>query len=325
MPGFQKILLVGATGTFGGLVAVALSKRRQLLSRLAVYHNTARKTDEAKKLKIAKFEALGIEIVSANGYASPEPFGGFDCVMIFSGNYGLQEQPQIIDSAIAAGVRHFYPSEYGADLLAGDNWNQRYYRYKALTRNHLEMKGKEYADLGWTYFLVGRLTEWAVISHFGIDNKHSTARIYGTESGRQSLIGVQDAIAYLVETLNDSKSEHTAESDQTDSKRRTYRISGSSPSYQEIFVAMERITGRKYAVTYLDVESALIEESDAKARGDIDGELAASHKLVQGRQGTLLPEPWDNARFPSLHTESFEDSLRAAFNSPIWRKAYGLD
>ena len=107
--------------------------------------------------------------------------------------------------------------------------------------------------------------------------------------------------------------------------RRTYRISGSSPTYKDIFNALEVITGRKYDVTYLDVESAAIEEADAKARGDVDQELAASHKLVQGRQGTLVPLPWDNSRFPSLHPKAVEECLRNAFKSPAWRSAFGVE
>ncbi|KAL7911440.1 NmrA-like family protein [Trichoderma gamsii] len=317
------ILLVGATGTWGGFVTQALAAQSHIFTRIAVYHNTARPTDEAKQAKLEKFRKSGLEIVVGSGYENPEPFHGFDCVMIFAGNHGLHEQPQIIDSAIAGGVRHFYPSEYGADLLVGDNWNQRYYKYKVMTRQHLQKRAAEYPDLGWTYFVVGRLTEWAIISHFGIDNYNAKASIYGTEAGKQSLIGVDDAVAYLLETLKEPIAE--IQNGQLLGKKRTYRISGSSPTYKEIFETLERVTGRRYNVTYLEVESASIEEADAKRREDIEQELAASHKLVQGRQGTLVPYPWDNSRFPSIQPRSVEECLRAAFQNRNWRVAYGLN
>jgi hypothetical protein len=112
--------------------------------------------------------------------------------VIALGNNALNLQPKIIDAAISAGVRHFYLSEFGADLLAGDNWNQRYYKYKALTRKHLEEKGKYVEGLGWTYILVGRMTEWATTSSFGCDNKNRKAEDFGTENGRQSLMATNE-------------------------------------------------------------------------------------------------------------------------------------
>jgi hypothetical protein len=78
-------------------------------------------------------------------------------------------------------------------------------------------------------------------------------------------------------------------------------------------------------VTYLDVESAKQEEAEAIREGNVDKELAASHKLIQGREGTLLPQPWDNDRFPWVTPKSLEETLRAAFESNHYRKLYGLE
>jgi len=315
---FKSVLLVGATGGLGQYVAQELLNNRESFSRVGFYHNTARPTDESKAALLKTLQDGGIEIIAADGYANPNPYKGFECVMIFLGNHGLHLQPTIIDAAIEAGVRHFYPSEYGADVTAGQNWTQRYYKYKVITREHLEQRGKEVPDLGWTLFLLGRLTEWAAIRHFGFDNKNASARIYGTSSGRQSLINVEDTAQYLVATLQD------AFASGENAHRRTYRISGSTVTYGEIFDILQRVTGRKYEVTYLHVEDALVEEAEAKARGDIDAELAASHKLIQGREGTLLPQPWNNDRFPHLHPKGVEESLRSAFGAEKFRKFLGL-
>jgi len=111
----------------------------------------------------------------------------------------------------------------------------------------------------------------------------------------------------------------------TDARRRAYRFSESSPTYATLFKTLEILTGREYHVEYLDVETAQLEEQAAKQSGDVDEELSASHKLIQGRQGTLLPLPWDNERFPSITPSSLQDSLTAPFASPQLRKAYGLE
>ncbi|KIW30498.1 uncharacterized protein PV07_06240 [Cladophialophora immunda] len=318
---FKSILLVGAigVGSFGDYVAHELIKDPTHFTRIAFFNNISRPTDEAKKARIQELKAQGFEIIDAADYASPKAYEGFDCVLSFLGNHGLYLQPAIIDAAIEAGVRHFYPSEYGADITEGQNWTQRYYKYKVQTREHLDAKAQEIPDLGWTYYLLGRLTEWSVISHFGFDNKNAKAKIYGTSSGRQSLISAQDSARYLVETLKEPLSP------QAKGRRRTYRISGSDPTYAEIFEILERVTGRKYDVTYLDVESAKQEEAQAKVSGDIDAELAASHKLIQGREGTLLPRPWDNDRFPQIHPKNVEETLREAFASERAKLVYGLE
>lgn len=315
----RAILLVGATSEygFGQFVIREMIKWRHSFSRIGVYLDLSR-DNVAKTPIIDRLRQAGIEIVSGKGFESPEPFMGFDCIMSFLGNHGLRLQPLLIDSAIAAGVRHIYPSEFGADILVGQNWTQRYYVEKVRTRLHLEERGKDLPELGWTYVLFGRLTEWAVLSHFGFNNRAASAQIYGTPDGQQSLINATDAAAYTVKTLLDPLG-------LTDTRRRTYRFSESSPTYADLFRTLKKVTGKEYHVEYLDVETAQLEEQAAKQRGDVDAELSASHKLIQGRQGTLLPLPWDNERFPSIKSSSLEDSLTAAFASPKLRRAYGLE
>lgn len=314
----RAVLLVGAISEygFGQFVIRELIKSRQSFSRIGVYLDLNR-DNAAKTPFLERLKQAGIEVVPGKGFESPNPFTGFDCIMSFLGNHGLHLQPSLIDSAIAAGVRHIYPSEFGADILVGENWTQRYYVEKVKTRLHLEERGKDLPELGWTYVLFGRLTEWSVLSHFGFDNRAARAQIYGTPDGKQSLINATDAAAYIVETLLDPCGS-------TDTRRRTYRFSESSPTYATLFRTLKTVTGREYHVEYLDVETAQLEEQAAKQSGDVDAELSASHKLIQGRQGTLLPLPWDNERFPSVKPSSLQDSLMAAFASPKLRIAYGL-
>ena len=285
MPVMKSVLIVGATGRFGTDITHALAAQKSSFHRIAAFNDTNRPASLEKESTLSSFRSEGVEIVDGHGYNSPEPFRGFDCVLMPLGNHALVQQPSIIDTAITAGVRHFYPSEFGADLLAGRNWTQRYYRDKVLTRQHLEKRAQDTPDLGWTYLLVGRFTEWAVLDHFGVDNRNHQARIYGTSEGRQSLLSTPDTVAYLVETLKDPLPDSGADAGSTKGRRRTYRMHGSSCTWGEIFETLKDVTGKEYQVTYLDVESAKEEERQAIADGDIDAELAASHKLVQGWKG----------------------------------------
>ncbi|KAM0254973.1 hypothetical protein ACHAQJ_006201 [Trichoderma viride] len=289
----DAILVVGPSGAVGKLLCQVLISRKSEFKRIAFFNDTSRPETEEKRSLFATFRNGGMEQVSGR-YTDTAAFIGFDCVLMPLGNYAMKYQPTIIDTAITAGVRHFYTSEWGADLTVGSNWTQRYYRDKILTREHLEERGRDTdtPDLGWTYIQVGRFTEWSIIKHFGVDNKNHTGNICGTPEGRQSLISIADSIAYTVETLRHPFS--TAEN----GHRRTYRFHGSSPTWKEIFDKLETITGHKYEVTYHDVETAVEKEARAKRLGDVELELEASHQLIQGRGGTLLPEPFDNDLFP---------------------------
>jgi hypothetical protein len=53
----------------------------------------------------------------------------------------------------------------------------------------------------------------------------------------------------------------------------------------------------------------------------VELELKASHQLVQGREGTLLPLPADNDQFLQVNPKGLEEALKAVFNDPkknVW-------
>jgi hypothetical protein len=47
----------------------------------------------------------------------------------------------------------------------------------------------------------------------------------------------------------------------------------------------------------------------------VDAELAASHQVIQGTGGTLLPAPYDNKRFPEVETQGLEETWRSMLNN----------
>lgn len=89
---------------------------------------------------------------------------------------------------------------------------------------------------------------------------------------------------------------------------------------------MERITGKPYKVTYRPVSEARELEAQAKAENDEELETAASHRLVQGTEGTLLPQPWDNSKFPDAaeKVRGVEEVLKSAWQNERYGKTYGV-
>jgi hypothetical protein len=45
----------------------------------------------------------------------------------------------------------------------------------------------------------------------------------------------------------------------------------------------------------------------------VDAELEASHQVIQGTGRTLLPEPYDNHKFPEEHPQGLEETFSAMF------------
>jgi len=196
-----SVLVIGPTGSVGTAVCNALIERKTLFKRIAAFNNTDRSAGAAKRAALDALAKGGMEIVSGT-YGDVEAFKGFDAVLMPLGNFGNYLQPQVIDTAVTAGVRHFYPSEFGADITVGENWAQRYYRDKVLTREHLQKRDVELGErgegLGWSYVCIGRFTEWSIYPRFGWNHVDHTAEVYGNENGRQSLIGLKE----YVQTLN---------------------------------------------------------------------------------------------------------------------------
>ncbi|KAG0645843.1 hypothetical protein D0Z07_7941 [Hyphodiscus hymeniophilus] len=282
-----SVLVLGPTGGFGQFLVPELIRRKASFKRIGAFVDVTRPQDDKKIKALQDYAENGVEIVKASPGDS-EPFRG-------------ENQPALIDTAISAGVKHWYPSEFGADLTVGDNWNERYYRDKVVTRKYLQQKAAEDPDFGFTYFLNGRFMEWAPSPHFGIDLKAHTARFVGTPDMEQSMLATNDAAKFLVCTLLDPPT----------TQERTYRFLGGNYSWTTIFSTLEKIQGVKWTISQKSVEQARENQRKAIETGNVDAELAASHQVIQGTGRTLLPGPYDNERFPEVEPQGLEETWTA--------------
>lgn len=90
------------------------------------------------------------------------------------------DQPKMIDAAIAAGARHFIPSEFGADIGQTPFLTELYFRDKHITRDHLRLKAKEVPGFTYTFVLIGAFAETFALSPvFGVNAKEKTVTFYG--------------------------------------------------------------------------------------------------------------------------------------------------
>lgn len=101
------------------------------------------------------------------------------------GQDSLLEQIPIIDTAVAAGVRHIIPSEFGGDLSLDCFHDKKalLWRYKLIVQSHLEKVCKEEPTFGYTLIHVGLITELMMGSLLcnimGVDTKKFTGEVFG--------------------------------------------------------------------------------------------------------------------------------------------------
>jgi hypothetical protein len=119
---------------------------------------------------------------------------GFDVVISMLGNHGLASQPAIIDAAVAGGVREFYPSEFGADIDVEPYLSTRYFRDKQITRKHLEMAASKNPGFGYTYMLVGAITEYPATPFFGVDTEKHTFTFYGEPEMKAAFTSINEYV-----------------------------------------------------------------------------------------------------------------------------------
>lgn len=87
---------------------------------------------------------------------------------------------------------------------------------------------------------------------------------------------------------------------------------------------LKGITGHEYQVSYKPVQEALEMSRQADELKDDVLAMNSSHRVVQGSNGTLLPEPYDNDKFPDVTPKGVEEVLSAAYKDPASKAWYGL-
>jgi uncharacterized protein YbjT (DUF2867 family) len=167
-----SVLLIGASGSFGRPLV------EEFLVHLSKFDKVGILADPSKVSKFAGVAAKGIHIVPGS-FLDPKAYIGYDTVISLAGNAIMRLQPAMIESAIAGGVTHFYPSEFGSDVAQDELSEFRYFRDKRVIRNHLVAAAKAHSDFRYTLMLTGPFTEWTVDKVYGVYQDEKRVETYG--------------------------------------------------------------------------------------------------------------------------------------------------
>ena len=167
-----SVLLIGASGAFGRPLVEEFITQREKFGKIGVL---------ADPSKVPKFETLstrGVHIVSGS-FVDPTVYGGYDTVISLVGNAIMRLQPAMIDAAVASGVTHFYPSEYGSDVAQEALKDFRYFRDKRVVRDHLVATARNHPSFHYTLMVTGPFTEWTVDKLYGVYQAEKKVVTYG--------------------------------------------------------------------------------------------------------------------------------------------------
>ncbi|KAJ7705013.1 hypothetical protein B0H17DRAFT_1039030 [Mycena rosella] len=295
-----SVLIIGGSGAVGRPLVDEFLKQKAKFQRIAVL------ADPAKVSRFADAQAKGVEIV-VGSFLDAKSYAGFDVVVSLAGNAAMKLQPGMIEAAIAGGVRHFYPSEYGGDISVGEFWKNRYFRDKVVTRDHLAAKAKEHPDFRYTLLMTGPFTEYAVSSFNGIDFEKHTVEPYGEPGAKLSVTAMPDVMRYIVGSIlipfDSGKNV------------REFRVPGEARiTWEKLMQYLGDVQGAQYKLTYLDPQGAALKQEEARKDGNEDEEVFWAGKSVMLNGSGLIPEPLDNGKFP-FTPETAKETIQRLFGA----------
>ncbi|KAF2098630.1 NAD(P)-binding protein [Rhizodiscina lignyota] len=289
-----SVLLIGASGAFGRPLV------EEFINQLSKFDKVGILANPSKVSKFANVASRGIHVVPGS-FVDPKSYAGYDAVVSLAGNAIMRLQPAMIDAAIAGGVTHFYPSEYGSDVAQEALKEFRYFRDKRVVRNHLVAAARAHPDFRYTLMLTGPFTEWTIDKVYSVYQDDKKVVTYGRPDAPIDVTSIPDISRYTVLSI--------LLPFVSGQQKREIRVVGESTTFQGLIDVLGEVEGKAYQTTYLPADEALAEQEKARKAEDEEAELAWSLRTLGAGGFAIVPGPLDNARFdfpPESVRETFE-------------------
>ncbi|KAF2272028.1 NAD(P)-binding protein [Westerdykella ornata] len=240
IPVLKKIIIAGATGSVGAPILTALLNEPSLDTTILTRASSSAKFPAGVPVKTIS-DAYTVEELT-------EAFRGQDAVVVALSTGPVTKDDlafRIIDAAIAAGVKRFVPSEFGADNL--DPRARKLvpiYDAKGKMLEYLNKRANESnGSFTWTSFACGSWLDWALNpaksgNFLGIDVKNCKATVWDSGDSKFSITTSSNTGLAVVRAL--LKPAETA--------NQQIFLTDFVTSSNEIISSLEKRTGEKFAV-----------------------------------------------------------------------------
>ncbi|OIW28221.1 oxidoreductase CipA-like protein [Coniochaeta ligniaria NRRL 30616] len=196
MASSPTIALAGATGGLGPAVLEEL-----LANNFHVTLLTRQGSNSAGG--VAKSELLNIsEIGYSDIKGMTDVLRGIDVVVSTVGNPGLDNQIPLIDAAVAAGVKRFIPSEFGADPEHEKNKPLPFYIRKLRILDHLKEKAANNPGFSYSRVTTHAFLDWGITEGFLLNPKVHQITIYNGGNTRFSVTTLRTIARAIVAIAN---------------------------------------------------------------------------------------------------------------------------
>ncbi|KAH8817658.1 hypothetical protein DL96DRAFT_1684602 [Flagelloscypha sp. PMI_526] len=241
MSAITNVIVVGAGGSLGPTLIDALLASKKFI--VAAFVRPESKSVFPREVKIVKADYSRQELEAA--------LKGQDAVISTVGIGGFAAQKTVINAAIASGVKHFFPSDFGADITEQTIAFFPVFRDKQDAIDYLISRE---GAISWTVIKTSAFFDWGMkVGFTGFDLVNRTANLIDGgvtkfhATNLSTLTGVVVAILSVPEIYEKTKNQIIS-------------ISNHEVSQHDILATVERITGVNWEVTYTDSDD-LIEDA----------------------------------------------------------------
>jgi hypothetical protein len=226
---------------------------------------------------------------------------GQDVVISMVGGIAAGDQQVFIDAAIAAGVKRFFPSEFGPYSRNPEfaALNPLILPAKTGTVDYLRSRESE---ISWSSLVTGAFFDWAMrMGFFGFDLPSKTVTLIDGGTAiftSTSLSTIGKALITMLDHADETKNQYVF-------------VSSFNVSQKDILDVVEKVDGQKWTVKHDTSEKVIAEGKRKLAAGDFAGIIDLTRGGAFGKQALGDSRPyglWDDKL--GLPKEDIEQAVK---------------
>ncbi|EHK48561.1 uncharacterized protein TrAtP1_009674 [Trichoderma atroviride] len=235
---------------------------------------------------------------------------------------GQQSQKQLIDAAVAAGVKRFAPSEYGSSGTAHMSW----YAGKEIAREYLKKINANGKVLEYTLFQTGLFLDYLASPYQTAKHVAPLDIIFNYEKCKAIVIDGHEDVTITLTTAADASAVIAKAIGSDKEWPEISGIQGNRATLSQVIKLGEKIRGRPFTVEKVGIENLKagdismpwrFERSHSAIKEEEVQEMAKV--VVIGFLLSSLEGGWDvsgelNQRFPDYEFTKMEDFLSQVWN-----------